>query len=36
VLFDDGDPVETITGRTDPEPLAERVDEVYGTWPART
>jgi thiol-disulfide isomerase/thioredoxin len=31
VLFDDGDPVETITGRTDPEPLAERVAEVYGT-----
>ncbi len=31
VLFDDGDPVETITGRTDPEPLAERVTEVYGT-----
>jgi hypothetical protein len=31
VLFDDGDPVETITGRTDPGPLAERVDEVYGT-----
>lgn len=31
VLFDGGDPVETITGRTDPQPLADRVDEVYGT-----
>ena len=31
VLFDDGDPVETITGRTDPQPLADRVAEVYGT-----
>ena len=30
VLFDDGEPVETITGRTDPEPLADRVAEVYG------
>ncbi|WP_336337552.1 thioredoxin family protein [Haloarcula brevis] len=30
VLFEDGEPVERITGRTDPEPLAERVAEVYG------
>jgi thioredoxin-like negative regulator of GroEL len=30
VLFEDGEPVEIITGRTDPEPLAERVAEVYG------
>ena len=31
VLFEDGDPVEIITGRTDPGPLADRVAEVYGT-----
>ncbi|MFY4813966.1 thioredoxin family protein [Haloarcula sp. AONF1] len=29
VLFEDGEPVERITGRTDPSPLAERVEEVY-------
>ncbi|MBV0900269.1 thioredoxin family protein [Haloarcula salina] len=31
VLFDDGEPVEIITGRTDPAALAERVEEVYGS-----
>lgn len=31
VLFDDGEPVEIITGRTDPGPLAERVEEVYSS-----
>lgn len=31
VLFEDGEPVEVITGRSDPESLAERVAEVYGT-----
>ncbi|WP_276273083.1 thioredoxin family protein [Haloarcula litorea] len=30
VLFADGEPVEVITGRTDPDALAERVGEVYG------
>ncbi|MFU1782765.1 thioredoxin family protein [Haloarcula japonica] len=30
VLFEDGEPVERITGRTDPSALAARVEEVYG------
>ncbi len=30
VLFDDGEAVDVITGRTDPSALAERAAEVYG------
>ncbi|GCF13369.1 hypothetical protein Harman_13040 [Haloarcula mannanilytica] len=30
VLFENGEPVERITGRTDPSALAARVEEVYG------
>ncbi|MBX0324127.1 thioredoxin family protein [Halomicroarcula sp. F13] len=30
VFFEDGEPIEIVTGRTDPDALAARADEVYG------
>lgn len=31
VFFEDGDSIDTVTGRTSPEPLAERAEELYGS-----